>query len=582
VWDDNDFIVDWNEIRSLRNIPLFFKGAVPFGHQGVYRPVRSVLYALSYKLWGLNPSGYHFQAILAHLTCTLLIYFIVSEITKKNLIAFMSALIFGVHPIHTEAVTLITASFDTIGIALFLASFYLYLKSQSNQGKTNKLAIASVILALFAFFTYELTLTLPLLIVLYDLCFKKIEKNNMSKSLKAYSPYFIGLLFYIFVRFFILDITSRGTYLAGSFYLTMLTMTKSFLKYFLITLFPINLNVNHRISEGILSLVHADLNEQAILAQSIFNLNILFSIIVLIGLLIIAVKSFKKYPIISFCIGWFFIGLAPVSNIIPRIALLAEKYTYIPSFGLCLLLSSLIYNSFRLSPDKYKKHIKTVLTLLFVFIILSYSTLTISRNADWKDEFTIWSKTAEQTPGSSLAHNNLGLAYLARGERDLAVKEYNRAIELNSNYAEAYVNIGNIYIQEKEFDLAIEEFKKAIQAKPTLAEAHNNLGNAYNEKKQFDLAIEEYKKAIQINPNYVRAHNHLGAAYAKKGETDLAIDSYKKTLEINPNHAKTHNNLGVLYSAKGKTDLAIEEFKKAIQINPDYTKAKENLAKIYR
>lgn len=536
VWDDPKFIT-WAGAKDFSDSYNFFKGEVPEGHGGVYRPLRSIFYVISYKLWKLNQVGYHFQSILIHLTSTVLIYFIAVNITNNSVIGLMSGILFGLHPVHTETITSITSSFDVIGVIFFFISFYLYIKASSSENRFYSRYIISIVFALMAFFTYEFALTLPLLIILYDLCFKKIKKDNIIEKIEVYSPYFAIALLNLFIRFFTLNIIERGNYLANSFYLTMLTMTKALLKYILLIIFPINLNVNHNISEEILSLAYVDINEKAIISQSIFDLHILFSIAVIAVLFTIAIKSFNKYPIVSFSIGWFFIGLMPVSNIIPQGSILSEKYLYISSFSFCLLFSYSFYHIYNIVTNKVK-YVKVGLILFFIFITMMYSILTFSRNKDWKDELSLWSKTAEQSPKSALAHNNLGLAYQKHGRVEFAIDAYQKAIALNPKYAEAY----------------------------------NNLGLAYQKLEKVSLAIDAYKKAIELNQNSA-FHNNLGIAYQTQGNLDIAIEEYKKALAIKENYA-SHNNLAIAYQSQGKKDLAIEEFKKAVELNPNYLEAR--------
>lgn len=498
VWDDNQFILDWQETKSFGNTVSLLKGSTAPGHGGVYRPLRGIFYAISYKLWKLNPVGYHVQSILVHLSCTMLVYLIAKKIIKNKNIAFMSSLLFGVHPIHTEAITFITASFDIIGVIFFLGSFYLYLKAQSNEHKRKLNYILSVICALIAFFSYELALTLPLLIILHDLCFnsEKSKIRSLFSKKKIYSAYVVSAALYLFIRLFVLDIPSgRGNYLADSFYLTMLAMTKAFVRYMQLLLFPVNLSINHTVSGGILAFMQSDVNLERVTSQSIFNLDVLFSIALIAFLIVIAVKSFKKHPLISFSIAWFFIALLPVSNILPQFFILAEKYLYIPSFGFCLLLSFMINKMHHIESKKeFVKYLKAASIMIFILTIVFYSTLTISRNREWKDRVTFWSKAAEQAPESMLAHTNLGQAYYDKGKLDLAIEEQKKAIAINPNYAKPYYYLGNSYYEKGEIELAIEQYQIAATS-PNFPDAHYRLGEIYISLGMDELAIEEYEKA---------------------------------------------------------------------------------------
>jgi hypothetical protein len=170
VWDDKEFIVNNLEIRQLGNIPNFFNSDVA----GVYRPIRTVFYSVNYSLWGLNPKGYHLFALLVHGLNTLLVYGIAREILKNKRTSLLAGLFFAAHPIHTESITFMTTSFDEVGAVFFLAAFYLYLRSKE-AGVKKEFYWGSVIFFILAIFTYEVTLTLPLVIAAYD--YALIKRN---------------------------------------------------------------------------------------------------------------------------------------------------------------------------------------------------------------------------------------------------------------------------------------------------------------------------------------------------------------------------------------------------------------------
>src|SRR3989344_1936153 len=152
MFDDKFFVIDWKINKNFNNIKeLFLYDSVMPGVVG-YRPVRGIFYILGYAIYGENPLGWHINSIIIHILCTVLVYFITKELiqnakfkvqnfnsklksNKKIInhyslfsIPFITALLFGLHPIHTEAITFITASMDSIGFLFLLLSFYLYQK----------------------------------------------------------------------------------------------------------------------------------------------------------------------------------------------------------------------------------------------------------------------------------------------------------------------------------------------------------------------------------------------------------------------------------------------------------------------
>jgi tetratricopeptide (TPR) repeat protein len=127
-------------------------------------------------------------------------------------------------------------------------------------------------------------------------------------------------------------------------------------------------------------------------------------------------------------------------------------------------------------------------------------------------------------------------------------------------------------------DEAITQFQKAIEINPDYAEACYYLGNALIQKGSVDEAITHYQKALQIKPDYAEAHNNLGKTLLKKGRVDEAIVHYQKALQIKPDYAKAHYNLGNALLEKGGMAEAITHFQKALQIKPDFPEAQNDLA----
>lgn len=173
-----------------------FAGVVPKGHEGVYRPVRGLLYLVYFQLFGANPFFYHLHSILVHLISTGLVYLIIREIgviggirgdKGGEKIGWIGGLLFGLHPIHTESITYIAASMEMTGVMFMLGSFYLYITIFKQFQITH---ILSLFLALLAFFTYEMTLTLPLLILWYEWT---LNRGNFKFQISNLAVYFWGL-----------------------------------------------------------------------------------------------------------------------------------------------------------------------------------------------------------------------------------------------------------------------------------------------------------------------------------------------------------------------------------------------------
>lgn len=552
VWDDHVFILDNPDARSLSSTPSFFAKDM----EGLYRPVRSAYYALIYSFAGKNEFWYHFNSLFLHTVISILVFFIIDNILNNNSISMVSALIFASHPIHTERVANITGGFDLLGIFFMLLSFYFYIKFSKGNGK--KYFWFSLILFLIAVFSSEEALTLPLLIALYEFCFHK-EKINDLNSMKKYLiknnlPYFAIALFYAAIRFFALGIKGRiEGYLAGSFYLTMLTMLKAYAYYIYLLVFPVNLTVYHEIKA----------------AASLLELKVIISALILLAIIFFAVKNYKN-KILFFSVFWFFIALLPFSNILPLQTFVAERYLYVPSIGFSLLASYLLVSIFNYDFKNVKNNriLGYCIVFLIVLLLIFYAGKTIERNHDWKDDLTLWSKTVETSPGSSRAHDNLGFTYERMGKTKEALQEFEKAVRLQPDNYDAMANLGVAYAKLGMHNESLAALKKSIEIKKD-HKAYDKLGLVYAQLALDEEAINQFKEAIKINPRHAKAHNDLATAYGKIGKLDLALQHFNEAIRIDKDYADAHYNLGVLLEFLGEKEKAMEEFRVAARLEPE-------------
>lgn len=487
--DDKNYLENWQTIREIKNIPQLFLGHEFLGTPR-YRPIGSTFLVLYYQLFGENPFGYHVVSLSIHLISTILIYAIALEICKRKIIAFIASLLFGIHPINIEVVGFMISSIN-IGYAFFLASFFFYIQFRNSNQERFKWA--SLFFASCAAFSYELTLTLPLIIILYDLCFRKLNLKKFTSNLSIYSFYFLVTFLYLFIRYFLLHIYDRITHLEGSFYLTMLVMVKVITKIISLLILPINLSINPIIPPGIQSLLNPytiALNKDKILSQKISDVDVLLGLILILSLIIIAYKNFAKKPIITFCIGWFFITLLPVANILPQTTIFQERYVYLPSFGYAFLLGYILHALYRLENQLVFKKVKNMLIIFLVIILtLGYSLRTYLRNNDWRNEITMWSRLASQIPYDAATNFHLANLYAQDNQHELATQYYQKIVNINPNIAESYGKLGQVYLKQGKADLALKNFSQALSLYPDFISAREVIESLTNFKSKPSLQV---------------------------------------------------------------------------------------------
>ena len=119
------------------------------------------------------------------------------------------------------------------------------------------------------------------------------------------------------------------------------------------------------------------------------------------------------------------------------------------------------------------------------------------------------------------------------------------------------------HVRLNRYEKAFKDYEKAIELNPNFAVAYNNRGLTYAKLNQHEIAIEDYNKAIELNPDYAEAYNNRGNAYAKLNQSEGAIEDYNKAIKLNPNLADAYGNRGRTYKEIGNYEGSARDLKKA-------------------
>ena len=155
------------------------------------------------------------------------------------------------------------------------------------------------------------------------------------------------------------------------------------------------------------------------------------------------------------------------------------------------------------------------------------------------------------------AHTSLAFC-LARYDFDLeqSLKEFERAIQLNPNYATAHQWSAGSLAVLGQFDRAIAEGKRAVELDPLSLIINTDLGTAYFIARRYDEAIAQFRKTIEMDPRFYRAHVVLGRVWQLKGQLNEAIAEYRKALELNDDPFVLAS-LGQAYARAGQREEAL-------------------------
>ncbi|MDO8744978.1 MAG: tetratricopeptide repeat protein [Candidatus Brocadiaceae bacterium] len=573
VYDDAYVITENYFIKSLGNLPkLFTKDYLPFSGELSYRPIVTLTYFFDYAIWRLNPLGYHLTNVMLHTVNVFLFYLFIRNIFRTHTPAVLATLLFLSHPLLTETVNAVCYREDILASIFFLLSFLYFTKLRipfSGSGnpiqQTHTRLIPSYTISCgsycLALFSKEMAITLPILLVLFDLLYPRQGECKASSVIPSltkvrrwilfYSGYIVVTGFYLFIRF----VAFKNTFKTIDVYPSnIFTMTKVVASYLKLLFIPLNLNADYYIPDirGI-------------------SLSFILSSLFIISSLIIIIRLYKKNKLMTFFGSWFFITLLPVLGIVPIGNIMAERYLYLPIVGFCGIAGSIVTNSvFR------KKG-----AIIIGIIILSMQISVIWRNGVWQNDTTLWFYTYQREPNSARACSNLGNTYFKNNRYEDAIQMYKKSLTLPYSYPFIHFNLGATYEKVGLIDEAIEEYKASISRNNDNTLAFNNLGTVYDKQGLYDLAIEAYTNALTNNPYFPLTHNNLGNTYEHTGNPEKAMAEYTAALKIDNNYADAHNNLGAMYLKKGILDKAIDELKKAAQLKPEHLDAHYNLGIAY-
>ncbi len=440
---------------------------------------------LVFLCFGRSTLAYHILSIILHILATILVYFFVLILTRNERLSSFTTLLFALHPIHTETVTWISGRTYALYSVFFLLSFIFYHLSLENEKRIAYL-LPSVIFYTIALFCS--TWALPLLVIfpLYGWYLKEKEFDwRFYLTLAVIAGINFALVFKVG------GVTSRAATgaMAGGTHDRTVTIPFSITQYIYLLFWPLKLSIYH---EGtVLSLTYVFWSRVASVAFAFLLPLVLF---------------WRKAKIPLFFLLFFLVSMALSLSPIKVGWYVAERYLYLGSVSFCVLIAAVLLWL------EEKLPIRNLALFLLIPILLLYSIRTVIRNEDWQTRSSFWIATAEVSPTSSRAHNNLGDVYGWRGE----------------------------------WGKAAAEFKKAIARKPNYAPPHYNLGIAYANLGNFEEAKKELLKAVRLDSQHYKALHILGVISFKQGNLEEARKYWEECLKINPNYEDARRALRTL------------------------------------
>uniref|UniRef100_A0A8C9SGY7 dolichyl-phosphate-mannose--protein mannosyltransferase n=1 Tax=Scleropages formosus TaxID=113540 RepID=A0A8C9SGY7_SCLFO len=560
-----------------------------------YRPLCILSFKLNIMLGGMTPLYFHMVNVVLHCAVTaLLMYTCKRAVFDDSRLAFLAALLFAVHPIHTEAVSGIVGRADVLACLLFLLSFLSYIRSVGSScpgdGFPPTVSSCSLVLSLLlgscAMLVKETGVTVFGVCVVYDALWKRIRGGGAEAvcvsfplpprpCVRGSGPARSLLGCGVFVLLQVIIIMSFRLWLMGgsmplfseqdnpaSFSPQLLTrfLTYSYLLAFnaWLLLAPIVLCYDWQV--GSIPLVESvwDVRNVATLLLGIVMvglcLHYLASLITVLPLLMMLFLRFDPSWMVLQC---------------PFLSLFS------PSMGYCILV---VHGLNRLC-SLVGRWGTTALTISMLLLLLLFSWKTVQQNEVWLSREALFRSGIQTLPHNAKVHYNYANFLKDCGRNHEAIYHYKIALKLYPRHASAMNNLGTLTRHPEE---AEQYYRRALDINQQHNRALFNLGNLLKSQGKEAEAEQLLKDSIRFGPHFADAYSSLASLYAEQKRFAEANEIYLQGIENCPDSSDLHNNYGVFLVDTGDGGRAAVHYQHAVRLKPTHYVAMVNLGRLLR
>jgi len=569
VQDDNRQILSNPYLRSFSHLREIFASNVwsYVGAQGMtnyYRPLMTLGYLLCYQFLGPLAYGFHLANVVLNAGVVCLVFLVAERIFRDRTMGFVVAVIFALHPIHSESVDWIAAVTDLQLTLFYLLTFWFFLRvakpglhhplipSSMRRGLRGGAAELGMVLSFtLALLAKEPAVTLPFLATFYEHFLRDDRaQTSLGQKLSRYFTLWLLDVAYLLFRTRIfgglapvlqLSQISRREALYSSFALVAQYVWK--------LLWPVNLCGFYPFHKSVA----------------------LSDIRVIAGCLILGLSlgafaySWRRERLVSFGLVWFFLNVAPVLNARWLGAnVFTERYLYLPSLGFCWIAA---WGGRRLWMRLAGRPTARKFYAVGLAILASLCLVRIvTRNRIWHDDPTFYRSTLAAQPDAIALRINLGAVYWNLGSPDQAEAEWREALRRAPNHWLILNNLGLVCVRKKRYEEAIEDFQRSIRLRPNYADSHMNLGRIYAETGAAVKAEMQLRAAVALAPLYVQARNELAKFYFDAGRFAEAEQQFRSSISSGGT-TQAWNSLGEIYSRWNRRQDAEHAFRQAAALD---------------
>ena len=545
-----------------------------------YKPLSLAMFAIEYQLSDGSPLIGHIVNVFFFIGCVIFLFLFLDDLFEhqKTTVAFIASLLYALHPVNTEVVANIKSRDQLLCFFFGFFALNLYIR-YIKSGKLSHLFIG-VFLFFLSLISKETTITFLAVIPLVFFFYK--NENRKGSIYIIIGSVTITILF-LLIRQTVLNayhIGNHGDYSltdnpiasAPSFVsriATALLVMGDYLKLLIIP-YPLVCDYSYR-------------NVPFVNFSNIWVLLSLAAYIVITFLGVYLLIRNNKSPF-AFALLFFLLTISIFTNIIILIgAIKAERFLFFSSVGFCLVIALFLDKWVLPSTNSfYSKMTDKRSSFIIIPLIILYAVLTIKRNTDWADNYTLYSKDIKSAPDDARLYFFLGSEQFKsteNEENDAAEKmrsaqeglsNLRKSLSIYPGYREAQLAIANGFFVIAEYDSAEKHYKSVLNIAPNEAEAVHNLAGIYFIKNDFQQALELCKKVVANNPNYMEGYNHLAVCYMHLRKYDSAVNVLKHSVVVDRFYKGSYENLALAYQLSGMSDSGMKYQIIAQQFDPTF------------
>ena len=523
-----------------------FRYAFTTFESGNWIPLTWLSFQLDATLFGMGPIGFHATNLLLHLANVLLLFTWLIRVTGFRQCSWVTAVIFGLHPLHVESVAWVAERKDVLSTFWMLIALHCY--ERNALGYSKRWYLATCLMFAFGLLSKSMLVTFPCLLLLADVwLLNRISAFESITGLATQYPVStLRRLILEKIPLFGLSLLAGVMTIAAASQSTAFTQIngRPLIQRLYSAIDGYGWYIEKTFHPTDLMVLYPHPENELLLARCATTS------LVLIGITIYTIVFGRRRTYLFFGWTWYLVSLLPVIGLFQfGSQAYADRYSYVPHIG--LLLAIVLECHLWLSRLPGSRGV-SILLVSAVTVVLGWQTTR--QVAVWRTTETLWSHAIVIDPDNMFARSALGNCYLESGQLEDAIKQFQLVVKRYPRTRESYERLVDIYRRHLKGELNQSSFR-------------NELGLYYASERKIESARIRFAQAIAISPDNIFARNNLAISLMQLGRDQEARTQFKKVLSMDPGNGNAHTNLGALLEKAGEIGEARDHFAAAHRLN---------------